>query len=179
MTHQEAVETLATERYLLQEMSDVTVPPSRSTLFLRRMRAGYEADAMREDPRRVPRPPPTTTTVPGPTGGRRPSGIVHRRAVGAAASSPGSCSSRPAARDLRTVSSVRVLHPVTLRPDSRGQEVRVPRRRPMGSHCDRGECRAKGADMAFDSGMPQADRSTDTSRRPRGPRVLSLSAGAG
>jgi len=150
VTHQEAVETLATERYLLDEMSDVD-------------RAGFEehyfscdvcaqdvktADALREGVRDVFRgerarrktivPWYRSQVVPWAMAASLAGIVVYQSFM------PGA--------NVRTESSTRVLHPVTLRPDSRGQEAVIASPSPADGITLALEINGvrEGTDMAYD-----------------------------
>ena len=135
MTHQEAVDTLASERYLLNEMSEVDRAAFEEHYFscdvcAEDVKAGH---AFGQAARRVftagAESRPTTGTVLYPTGVSRAKWYRSAALPWAMAASLAAIVVYQAASPGITPGSAataRVLYPVTLRPDSRGKEAVIP-----------------------------------------------------
>jgi len=135
VTHQEAVDTLATERYLLNEMSEVDRAAFEEHYFscdvcAEDVKAGH---AFGQGARRVfasgAESRPTTGTVLYPTGVSRAKWYRSTALPWAVAASLAALVVYQAASPgitPATGATARVLHPITLRPDSRGQEAVIP-----------------------------------------------------
>ena len=160
MTHQEAVDTLATERYLLNEMSEVDRTAFEEHYFscevcAEDVKAGH---AFGQGARRVfasgAESRPTTGTVLYPTGVSRAKWYRSAALPWAMAASLAAIVVYQAASPgitPGTDATARVLHPITLRPDSRGQEAVIPPASPDGVTLALDVNGAReGADMAYD-----------------------------
>ena len=136
MTHQEAVDTLASERYLLNEMSEVDRAAFEEHYFscdvcAEDVKAGH---AFGQAARRVfvsgAESRPTTGTVVYPTGVSRAKWYRSTALPWAMAASLAAIvvyqAASPGIAPASSGVTATVLHPITLRPDSRGQEPVIP-----------------------------------------------------
>jgi hypothetical protein len=160
VTHQEAVDTLATERYLLNDMSEVDRAAFEEHYFscevcAEDVKAGH---AFGQGARRVfasaAESRPTTGTVLHPTGVSRAKWYRSTALPWAMAASLAAIVAYQAASPgitSGTDATARVLHPITLRPDSRGQEAVIPPASQDGVTLALDVNGAReGADMAYD-----------------------------
>ena len=175
MTHQEAVDSFATERYLLDEMSDVDRDAFEEHYFSCETCAQdvRTAAAMTQAARGVfatdAAPGSNTATVRGRLlQPKKPAWYRSTALPWAVAASLAALATYQAVQpgaDVGNQTSPRALHPVTLRPDSRGQEAVVRSASPSDGITLAVEINGarEGAELGFEITNP-AGRAVTTGR---------------